>query len=151
LKNYIGNLNDIIYFLSIFFLILFLNYIIFINIHYGFKLYITRCAYNLVLLREGKKLYNGTCELMEERLKEISSEQIKQAFPVYEPGNKFQSNTEIERDLDFLRIIKKTWEDHVMAIQEIQSLLMYMVCYFIVLNLFLNLLYKIHIYIIIHV
>lgn len=85
-----------------------------------------RCAYNLVLLREGKKLYNGTCELMEERLKEISSEQIKQAFPVYEPGNKFQSNTEIERDLDFLRIIKKTWEDHVMAIQEIQSLLMYM-------------------------
>jgi len=85
-----------------------------------------RYAYNLVLSREGKRVYNGTCELMEERLKEISSEQIKPAFPVYEPGNKFQSNTEIERDLDFLKIIKKTWDDHIMAISEIKSLLMYM-------------------------
>jgi len=64
---------------------------------------------------------------MEERLKEISSEQIKPAFPVDEPGNKFQSNTEIERDLEFLRIIKNTWDNHIMAITEIKSLLMYMV------------------------
>jgi len=85
-----------------------------------------RYAYNLVLSKEGSKVYNGTCKIMEERLKEISDEQIKPSFPVYEPGNKFQSNTEIERDLDFLRIIKKTWDDHIMAISEIKSLLMYM-------------------------
>jgi len=86
-----------------------------------------RYAYNLVLAKEGKKVYNGTCELLEERLKEISSQQIKPAFPVNEPGNKMQSNTEIERDLDFLKIIKNTWDNHIMAITEIKSLLMYMV------------------------
>ncbi|KAL6635913.1 Cullin-domain-containing protein [Neocallimastix sp. 'constans'] len=85
-----------------------------------------RYAYNLVLAKEGKKVYNGTCELLEERLKEISSQQIKPAFPVNEPGNKMQSNTEIERDLDFLKIIKNTWDNHIMAITEIKSLLMYM-------------------------
>ncbi|ORX56544.1 Cullin-domain-containing protein [Piromyces finnis] len=85
-----------------------------------------RYSYNLVLSKEGSKVYNGTCKIIENRLKEISEEEIKPSFPVYEPGNKFQSNTEIERDLDFLRIIKKTWDNHIMAISEIKSLLMYM-------------------------
>jgi cullin 3 len=72
----------------------------------------------MVIQKDGEKLYQNTKKLLEDRLRTVLMEKIVPKFPEYA-----DSLAECER---FLTAFSSAWEDHVIALNMIKDILMYL-------------------------
>lgn len=83
-----------------------------------------RFAYQMVLTKHGKMLYDGVVDLVNQNLDRLSSELIIPVFPSAlsaEPAQRAQD------DAQLLRALTRVWEDHRGSMDKIGSILKYMV------------------------
>ncbi|TPX57782.1 hypothetical protein PhCBS80983_g03594 [Powellomyces hirtus] len=79
-----------------------------------------RNAYNMVLHKQGDKLYNGVRDVVAEHLEKIARDHVVPAFPQTAPGGGMTGATE------FLKSLRNVWDDHVTCMLMIRDILMYM-------------------------
>ena len=84
-----------------------------------------RFAYNLVLHKQGKQLYDGVKELILENINKLAETQVKPAFPSSVDGDPAQKSQEVER---FLKAVRHSWDDHISSMSKLRDILKYMVC-----------------------
>lgn len=83
-----------------------------------------RFAYNMVLYRQGARLYDGVKKLIVENLDRLSKEQVIPAFPTGSAQDTGQRTLEGER---LLRALTDVWEDHYSGLSKLRDILKYMV------------------------
>ncbi|TBU48836.1 Cullin-domain-containing protein [Dichomitus squalens] len=82
-----------------------------------------RYAYNMVLYKNGDKLYKGSTQLVAENLDKLAKEYIIPAFPTGVIEDAVQKAQESER---LLKALKKVWDDHVSSLSKLRDVLRYM-------------------------
>ena len=85
-----------------------------------------RNAYNMVLHKNGDKLYNGVREVIAQHLEEVAVSQVVPAFPL-SGASSSQTNPNGAGGANFLKVLKTVWEDHITCMLLIRDILMYMV------------------------
>lgn len=90
-----------------------------------------RFAYNMVLHRNGEKLYNGVCQLVAENLAELAKNYIFSAFPTGGSDDRMQQTQEGET---MLKALRRVWDDHTGSMAKLRDILRYMVFFFALLN-----------------
>ena len=85
-----------------------------------------RNAYNMVLHKNGDKLYNGVREIITQRLEEVVISQVVPAFPL-SGASSSQTSPNGADGANFLKVLKTVWEDHTTCMLMIRDILMYMV------------------------
>lgn len=83
-----------------------------------------RFAYNLVLHKQGKQLYDGVKDLVSENINKLAETQVKPAFPSSVNGDPAQKSQEVER---FLKAVRHSWDDHISSMSKLRDILKYMV------------------------
>ena len=83
-----------------------------------------RYAYNMVLYKNGDKLYKGSTQLVAENLDKLAKEYIIPAFPTGVREDPVQKAQESEM---LLKALKKVWDDHVSSLSKLRDVLRYMV------------------------
>lgn len=83
-----------------------------------------RYAYNMVLYKNGDKLYKGSTQLVAENLDKLAKEHIIPAFPAGSTQDPVQRSQEGET---LLKALKKVWDDHVSSLSKLRDVLRYMV------------------------
>lgn len=83
-----------------------------------------RFAYNLVLHKQGRQLYDGVKELVSENIDKLAETVVKPAFPSPVTGDPSQKSQEVER---FLKAVRESWDDHKSSMSKLRDLLKYMV------------------------
>ncbi|RIA93097.1 Cullin-domain-containing protein [Glomus cerebriforme] len=84
-----------------------------------------RNAYNMVLHKNGDKLYNGVREVITQHLEEVAVAQVVPAFPL-SGASSSQTNPNGAGGANFLKVLKCVWEDHTTCMLMIRDILMYM-------------------------
>ncbi|GBB95576.1 hypothetical protein RclHR1_02570010 [Rhizophagus clarus] len=84
-----------------------------------------RNAYNMVLHKNGDKLYNGVREVITQHLEEVAEAQVVPAFPL-SGASSSQTNPNGAGGANFLKVLKTVWEDHTTCMLMIRDILMYM-------------------------
>uniref|UniRef100_A0A1D1Y7V5 Cullin-3-B n=1 Tax=Anthurium amnicola TaxID=1678845 RepID=A0A1D1Y7V5_9ARAE len=84
-----------------------------------------RNAYNMVLHKNGDKLYNGVKEVITQHLEEVAVAQVVPAFPL-SGASSSQTNPNGAGGANFLKVLKTVWEDHTTCMLMIRDILMYM-------------------------
>ncbi|PKK73726.1 hypothetical protein GLOIN_2v1772921 [Rhizophagus irregularis DAOM 181602=DAOM 197198] len=84
-----------------------------------------RNAYNMVLHKNGDKLYNGVREVITQHLEEVAVSQVVPAFPL-SGASSSQTNPNGAGGANFLKVLKTVWEDHTTCMLMIRDILMYM-------------------------
>ncbi|KAI9014744.1 Cullin [Gaertneriomyces semiglobifer] len=79
-----------------------------------------RSAYNMVLHKQGEKLYNGVKEVISSLLVDMTRDTITPAFPQPLPGGGLTGGSE------FLKSLRDTWQDHTTCMRMIRDILRYM-------------------------
>ncbi|KAG6908334.1 hypothetical protein DXG01_005245 [Tephrocybe rancida] len=82
-----------------------------------------RFAYNMVLHKEGKMLYEGVKKLVVENLEQLASEKIIPVFPT--GGNSDPMHRSQESDI-FLKAVRNVWDDHIGNMVKLGQILKYM-------------------------
>lgn len=85
-----------------------------------------RFAYNMVLHKEGKMLYDGVNKLVAENLDALAKDRVIPTFPTggsSDPGHQSQ-----EGDV-LLKALRSTWDDHIGNMTKLGQLLKYMVIF----------------------
>ena len=83
-----------------------------------------RYAYNMVLYKNGDKLYRGTKQLIVENLDKLAKEYIIPAFPTNVSEDPVQKSQEVDR---FLAALRLSWDDHISSMSKLRDILKYMV------------------------
>ncbi len=83
-----------------------------------------RYAYNMVLYKNGDRLYKGTRQLIAENLDKLAKEYIIPAFPTHVSDDPMQKSQEGER---LLKALRKVWDDHTSSLTKLRDVLKYMV------------------------
>lgn len=87
-----------------------------------------RNAYNMVLHKNGDKLYEGVKRVITQHLEEVASAQIVPNFPLSGASSSSQTNpVNGVGGANFLKVLKNVWEDHITCMLMIRDILMYMV------------------------
>ncbi|EKM58373.1 uncharacterized protein PHACADRAFT_252641 [Phanerochaete carnosa HHB-10118-sp] len=81
-----------------------------------------RYAYNMVLMKNGERLYDGTCELIVSNLEKLAKQDIEPAFPSG-TGDPIQRSQEGEV---LLKAVRKVWDDHTSSLSKLRDVLKYM-------------------------
>ena len=84
-------------------------------------------AYNMVLHKNGEKLYSGVKELITQHLEEVALKEVAPAFPVSETSIVSRRAASGGNGANFLKVLKRVWEDHTYCMMMIRDVLMYMV------------------------
>ncbi|CAG8540312.1 13355_t:CDS:10 [Funneliformis caledonium] len=84
-----------------------------------------RNAYNMVLHKNGDKLYNGVRGVITQHLEEVAQAQVVPAFPL-SGASSSQTNPNGAGGANFLKVLKNVWEDHTTCMLMIRDILMYM-------------------------
>ncbi|CAG8500314.1 7437_t:CDS:10 [Cetraspora pellucida] len=71
-----------------------------------------RNAYNMVLHKNGDKLYNGVREVITQHLEEVAKEQVVPAFPMSGASSSQANSANGTGGANFLKVLKSVWEDH---------------------------------------
>ncbi|KAI0719294.1 Cullin-domain-containing protein [Cerioporus squamosus] len=82
-----------------------------------------RYAYNMVLYKNGDRLYKGTRQLIAENLDKLAKEYIIPAFPTNVSDDPMQKSQECEM---LLKALRKVWDDHVSSLTKLRDVLKYM-------------------------
>ncbi|KAI5122284.1 hypothetical protein M0805_002364 [Coniferiporia weirii] len=82
-----------------------------------------RFAYNLVLHKQGKQLYDGVKDLISGNIDKLAEKEVRPAFPSSVSDDSAQRNQEAER---FLMAIRTSWDDHVGSMSKLRDILKYM-------------------------
>ncbi|KAI9061290.1 Cullin-domain-containing protein [Trametes sanguinea] len=82
-----------------------------------------RYAYNMVLYKNGDKLYKGATQLIAENLEKLAKEYIIPAFPAAVTDDPMQKSQEGEM---LLKALKKVWDDHTSSLSKLRDVLKYM-------------------------
>ncbi|KAG6820945.1 hypothetical protein H0H93_009181 [Arthromyces matolae] len=82
-----------------------------------------RFAYNLVLHKEGKLLYDGTKKLVAENLDELANEKIIPVFPAGGDSDLVHRSQESDT---FLKALRNVWDDHTGNMMKLSQILKYM-------------------------
>ncbi|KAI8980202.1 Cullin-domain-containing protein [Trametes punicea] len=82
-----------------------------------------RYAYNMVLYKNGDKLYRGSTQLIAENLEKLAKEFIIPAFPAGVTDDPVQKSQEGEM---LLKALKKVWDDHTSSLSKLRDVLKYM-------------------------
>ncbi|PIL35566.1 transcription factor [Ganoderma sinense ZZ0214-1] len=82
-----------------------------------------RYAYNMVLYKNGDKLYKGSTQLVAENLDKLAKEYIIPAFPTGVTEDAMQKSQEGEM---LLKAMKKVWDDHTSSLSKLRDVLRYM-------------------------
>jgi cullin 3 len=85
-----------------------------------------RNAYNMVLHKNGDKLYDGVRGVITQHLEEVAVNQVVPAFPL-SGASSSQTNPNGAGGAAFLKVLKSVWEDHTTCMLMIRDILMYMV------------------------
>ncbi|RIB05755.1 Cullin [Gigaspora rosea] len=85
-----------------------------------------RNAYNMVLHKNGDKLYNGVREVITQHLEEVAKDQVVPAFPVSGASSSQANSANGAGGANFLKVLKSVWEDHTTCMLMIRDILMYM-------------------------
>jgi cullin 3 len=83
-----------------------------------------RFAYNMVLAKEGRMLYDGTTKLIVENLETLAKERLVPTFPTRSGADPMQ---QIQEEDIFLKAVKGVWDDHIANMTRISQILKYMV------------------------
>lgn len=83
-----------------------------------------RYAYNMVLYKNGDRLYKGASQLVAENLDKLAKEYIIPAFPTGVTNDPVQRSQEGEM---LLKALKKVWDDHTSSLSKLRDVLKYMV------------------------
>ncbi|KAI9106100.1 Cullin [Phlyctochytrium arcticum] len=79
-----------------------------------------RYAYNMVLYKQGDKLYDGVKGVVTEHLQNVTNTKIVPRFPRLAPGGGMIGEGE------FLKELRDVWQDHTTCMLMIRDILMYM-------------------------
>ncbi|CAH1757893.1 5416_t:CDS:10 [Entrophospora sp. SA101] len=85
-----------------------------------------RNAYNMVLHKNGDKLYNGVKDVITQHLEEVAFAHVVPAFPKSGASSSHANHTNVAGGAKFLEVLKKVWEDHTTCMLMIRDILMYM-------------------------
>ncbi|CAG8759096.1 13623_t:CDS:2, partial [Dentiscutata erythropus] len=85
-----------------------------------------RNAYNMVLHKNGDKLYNGVREVITQHLEEVAKDQVVPAFPMSGASSSQANSANGAGGANFLKVLKSVWEDHTTCMLMIRDILMYM-------------------------
>ncbi|RHZ72680.1 hypothetical protein Glove_241g8 [Diversispora epigaea] len=86
-----------------------------------------RNAYNMVLHKNGDKLYEGVKRVITQHLEEVAVAQIVPNFPLSGASSSSQTNpVNGVGGANFLKVLKNVWEDHITCMLMIRDILMYM-------------------------
>lgn len=80
-----------------------------------------RTTYNLTLAQHGEKLYYGVKDVVANYLDHVAEETIVPAF--------VSSSDGADAGANFLKTVKRVWDDYTTAMDMIQKSLRYLVCY----------------------
>lgn len=87
-----------------------------------------RFAYQMVIMKNGKQLYEGTVDLVVENLERLVKEILQPNFPTSLDQDPMQRAHD---DARLLSALSEVWLDHKGSMDKIGSILKYMVCYII--------------------
>ncbi|KAG6873948.1 hypothetical protein C0995_008987 [Termitomyces sp. Mi166 len=82
-----------------------------------------RFAYNMVLHKKGKMLYEGVKELVAENLDQLADEKI---IPVFPTGSNDDSMHRSQESDVFLKALRRVWDDHTGNMVKLGQILKYM-------------------------
>ncbi|KAH9849716.1 Cullin-domain-containing protein [Lenzites betulinus] len=82
-----------------------------------------RYAYNMVLYKNGDRLYKGSAQLVADNLDKLAREYIIPAFPPGVTNDPVQKSQEGEM---VLKALKKVWDDHTSSLSKLRDVLKYM-------------------------
>ncbi|EJD06564.1 ubiquitin ligase SCF complex subunit Cullin [Fomitiporia mediterranea MF3/22] len=82
-----------------------------------------RYAYNLVLHKYGKQMYDGVAKLIMENIDKLAETVVKPTFPSSVNGDPAQKSQEVER---FLKAVRDSWDDHLSSMSKVKGILKYM-------------------------
>ena len=77
----------------------------------------------MVLHKNGEKLYSGVKEVITQHLEEVALKEVAPAFPVNETSIAASGGN----GANFLKVLKRVWEDHTTSMMIIRDILMFMV------------------------
>lgn len=83
-----------------------------------------RLAYNMVLNKEGKMLYEGVKTLVAENLDQLAKEKI---IPVFPTGSNDDPMHQSQESDVFLKALRSIWDDHTRNMAKLGQILKYMV------------------------
>ncbi|KAL0061909.1 hypothetical protein AAF712_011193 [Marasmius tenuissimus] len=86
-----------------------------------------RHAYNMVLYKSGDRLYNGTKQIVAEKLQELAASDVIPSFPASASGDPTTKNQENEV---LLKTVKRIWDDHTSNMMKLGQILKYMDRYY---------------------
>ena len=88
-----------------------------------------RYAYNLVLHKQGKMLYDGVCDLISQNLDKHAKEEITPAFPttIASGAGEGDPTSQSQQGERLLKAFRKVWDDHESSTSKLRDLLKYMV------------------------
>ncbi|CAG8512957.1 3575_t:CDS:10 [Acaulospora morrowiae] len=85
-----------------------------------------RNAYNMVLHKNGDKLYEGVKKVITQHLEDVALAQVVPAFPLSGASSSQANPTNGAGGANFLKVLKTVWEDHTTCMLMIRDILMYM-------------------------
>ncbi|RUP42813.1 Cullin repeat-like-containing domain protein, partial [Jimgerdemannia flammicorona] len=95
-----------------------------------------RRVYNIILHKNGDKLYQGVRDIITQHLEAVARDQIAPALGVGARTGRTKAGSIRGASSDggaaFLNILKKAWEDYLTAIRLVGDILLYMVCGFFI-------------------
>lgn len=83
-----------------------------------------RFAYNLVLHKQGKQLYDGVKDLISQNINKLAETEVRPAFPTSVNADAASRSQESER---FLKALRSSWDDHISSMSKLRDILKYMV------------------------
>ncbi|KAF9267718.1 Cullin-domain-containing protein [Marasmius fiardii PR-910] len=86
-----------------------------------------RHAYNMVLFKAGDRLYNGTKQVVADRLQELAQSDVIPNFPASASGDPTTRNQGNEV---LLKVVKRIWDDHTSNMSKLGQILKYMDRYY---------------------
>src|SRR5436190_1501937 len=91
------------------------------------KLY--RNAYNLVLHKDGEKLYAAAKQVVGKHLEDVAARDVHVAWQelVNAPGTR--DHEKLDAGVRFLKVVRDSWEEHTVCMKMIRDVLMYLVCH----------------------
>lgn len=86
-----------------------------------------RNAYNLVLHKDGAKLYTAAKQVVSDHLQEVATGDVHAAWQelVNAPGTRDYEKQ--DAGVRFLKTVREAWEDHILCMKMIKGVLMYLV------------------------
>lgn len=84
-----------------------------------------RYAYNLVLWKHGRTLYEGVLRLIAEHLARLTNEIIAPTFP---SGNHTDPITRGQQGEMLVKAVRAVWDKHNSSMRKLADILKYMVC-----------------------